>query len=329
MSVTTVVRDRSTEGVFVLEPEEMAQVEAAARALCARLPGVDDPRWVAEARSAWEELPAALRRRAATYRRHSGTSGALLVRGLPVDEENLPLTPTVPGSVQREASVPAAVLMMTACGLGDPAAFRAEKSGALVQDVVPVPGQETFQGNAGSVALMMHNENAFHAHRPDYVMLLCLRADHDGAAGLRTAGIREALPLLPEATVETLSAPEFATQPPPSFGACGGTVPAHPILSGDPEDPDVRVDFAATTGTTERAVEALHVLEKAFDDVSYTVRLSAGDLAVVDNRVTLHGRTAFTPRYDGHDRWLQRTFVLTDLRRSRDHRPDDGYVLSR
>jgi L-asparagine oxygenase len=43
----------------------------------------------------------------------------------------------------------------------------------------------------------------------------------------------------------------------------------------------------------------------------------------------VHGRTAFTPRYDGRDRWLQRIFSLRDLRRSRDFRPDDGHVLVR
>jgi L-asparagine oxygenase len=48
----------------------------------------------------------------------------------------------------------------------------------------------------------------------------------------------------------------------------------------------------------------------------------------VDNRVTVHGRTAFQPRYDGRDRWLQRTFALADLRRSRGYRPNDGYVLA-
>ena len=49
---------------------------------------------------------------------------------------------------------------------------------------------------------------------------------------------------------------------------------------------------------------------------------------MVDNRVTVHGRTAFRPRYDGRDRWLQRTFVAADLRRSREYRPGDGYVLA-
>jgi alpha-ketoglutarate-dependent taurine dioxygenase len=38
-----------------------------------------------------------------------------------------------------------------------------------------------------------------------------------------------------------------------------------------------------------------------------------GDLLCIDNRRTVHGRTSFTPRYDGFDRWLQRSFVVRDL----------------
>lgn len=301
--------------------------DGVARELCARAPELtDDPGWVAMARDAWDVLPVALRRELRAFRRHSGPSGSLVLHGIPVDEPSLPPTPTVLGSVQRTPSVSAAALLAVACGLGDPAAFLPEKSGALVQDVVPVPGSEEFQGNAGSVLLTFHSENAFHPHRPDYVMLLCLRADHDGVAGLRTSCIREAMSVLDADTVQALSSPEFVTAPPPSFGIGGATDP-HSVLTGAAEDPDVRVDLAATTALTDRAKSALTELGRAFTATARTHLLNPGDLAIVDNRVTVHGRTAFTPRYDGRDRWLQRTFVTTDLRRSRDHRPADGYVL--
>jgi L-asparagine oxygenase len=225
--------------------------------------------------------------------------------------------------------VPAAVLLTVACGLGDPTAFLPEKSGALVQDVVPVPGKEEFQGNAGSVLLSFHNENAFHPHRPDFVLLLCLRADHDGVAGLRTACVRQVLPLLDERTRETLRQPVFSTQPPPSFGTGGEPTPPHPVLFGADEDPDMRVDLAATTPLTPEAGAALRELGELFETAARTERLVPGDLAIVDNRVTVHGRTAFRPRYDGRDRWLQRSFALADFRRSRGHRPDDGYVIAK
>ncbi|MEU9372681.1 clavaminate synthase family protein [Streptomyces sp. NPDC048255] len=302
-----------------------------ARTLCTRgHDQVDSPEWVARARDAWEELPVLQRREVRRFRRHSGPHGTLVIGGLPVDQAALPATPTVLGSVQRRATVSAAVLTMVACGLGEPLAYLAEKSGALVQDVVPVPGQESFHGNAGSVPLSFHTENGFHPHPPDYVIFLCLRADHDQIAGMRVAGIRQALPLLTPASRQTLFAPEFVTTPPPSFGpdaaATGSDVKPRPVLSGAVEDPDIRMAQLVTTPLTSRAAAALTEFGRACEATARTLRLTPGDLVVIDNRVTVHGRTAFHPRYDGADRWLQRTYVTTDLRRSRDHRPLFGLI---
>ncbi|MFI6729738.1 TauD/TfdA family dioxygenase [Streptomyces sp. R-74717] len=304
--------------------EDVARI---ARGLLRRAPGrVDDPTWVADARRSWEATPGWLRGLVREFRRDSGPDGRLLLTGLPIGPEELPDTPMVMGSVQRTPALPAALLMLIAHGLGDPASFAAEKGGALVQDVVPVPGQEEFQGNAGSVELTFHTENAFHPHRPDYVLLLCLRTDHEGQAELRTCCSRRVLPQLTAGTREALRRPEFVTEPPPSFGGAGAGS-AHAILNGDPEDPDLRYDEAATRALTEPGWAALDELSAVIRRSYDGVRLCAGDLAVVDNRVTLHGRSSFVPRFDGRDRWLQRMFSFTDLRRSRDHRPTDGNVL--
>ncbi|MGW5496079.1 TauD/TfdA family dioxygenase [Streptomyces olivaceoviridis] len=306
---------------------ELADLSRIAHGLLERAPDrVDDPAWVADARRAWEETPGRLRGLVREFRRDSGADGRLLLTGLPIRPERLPGTPTVMGSAQRTPALPAALLMLIAHGLGDPASFAAEKNGALVQDVVPVPGQEEFQGNAGSVELTFHTENAFHPHRPDYVLLLCLRTDHEGQAELRTCCSRRLLPRLTDRTREALARPEFVTDPPPSFGG-GGTGSLHGILTGDPEDPDLCYDESATRALTPAGRAALQELSAVIRTSYDGIRLRAGDLAVVDNRVTLHGRSSFVPRFDGGDRWLQRTFAFTDLRRSRDHRPADGNVL--
>ncbi|WP_331769704.1 clavaminate synthase family protein (plasmid) [Embleya sp. NBC_00888] len=327
-------RSPAVAGDWALDPADAGACERLARTLCTGgHDHVDDPEWVTRARDAWEDLPLPLRRAVRRFRRHSGPHGTLVIGGLPVDRAALPATPSVPGSVQRRATVPAAVLTMVACGLGEPLAYRAEKSGALVQDVVPVPGQESFHGNAGSVPLSFHTENGFHPHPPDYVVFLCLRADHDRIAGMRVAGIRQALPLLTPAGRQALFAPEFITTPPPSFGpdaaASGPDVEPRPVLSGAVEDPDIRMAQLVTTPLTSRATAALTEFGRACEATARTLRLTPGDLVIIDNRVTVHGRTAFHPRYDGADRWLQRTYVTTDLRRSRDHRPHDGPILAR
>ncbi|XVQ85640.1 TauD/TfdA family dioxygenase [Microbispora siamensis] len=325
--IDTASADADLENVR-LSPEDARQMGAVAARVAAATPElVDRPEWVAAARHAWDELPLLLRHTVRAFRRDSGPRGVLLLRGLPVDPSELGPTPMVDGSVQRTATVPAALLVALACGLGDPSAFAAEKTGALVQDVVPVPGREEFQGNSGSVLLSFHTENAFHPHRPDFVMLLCLRGDPEGVAGLRTACVRTVLPLLTARTREVLGDARFVTAAPPSF-QCETATPPHAVLSGADDDPDIRVDLAATEPLDAEAADALAELAELFDRTALTSRLRPGDLVIVDNRITVHGRTAFHPRYDGRDRWLQRTFVSTDLRRSRPWRPSDGYVLA-
>ncbi|GAA4617071.1 TauD/TfdA family dioxygenase [Saccharopolyspora hordei] len=312
----------------VIEPHDAREIERVALDLLPVADGkVDDAAWIAAARDAWEHLPVSVRTTLRRFRRDTGTTGALVVSGLPLGPDGVPDTPTRDGSVQRTATVPAAVLIMFAAGLGDPASFRPEKSGALVQDVVPVPGKEEFQGNAGSALLSFHTENAFHPHRPDFVMLSCLRSDHEGVAGLRTACIRQVLDLLTPSAREALSSAEFVTAPPPSFGSTSGDTTPHAALTGAPEDPDLQIDFAATEPLTDRARAAMDELQELFGEHAHTHYLTPGSMAIVDNRVTVHGRTAFRPRYDGRDRWLQRSFSLADFRASRRHRADDGYVL--
>jgi L-asparagine oxygenase len=220
------------------------------------------------------------------------------------------------------------VIGLVSMQLGEVIAYRNEKSGALVQNVVPVPGQETQQSNAGSAPLEMHVENAFHPRRPDYVGLMCVRADHERIAGLQLGCIRRAVHELTDEIRTVLAEPRFTTQAPPSFGRPDDAAPLHAVLTGEPGDPDVQVDFHATYGHDTDAKNALEVLRDAVAAVSETLVLEAGDMAIVDNRVTLHGRTLFTPRYDGMDRWLYRTFVHLDHRRSRPMREVDGHVLA-
>jgi alpha-ketoglutarate-dependent taurine dioxygenase len=66
-------------------------------------------------------------------------------------------------------------------------------------------------------------------------------------------------------------------------------------------------------GVDEQADEALRALGDATAACHTSVALEAGDLLIVDNAVAVHGRTPFTARFDGADRWLQRTFVVGDL----------------
>jgi TfdA family taurine catabolism dioxygenase TauD len=312
-----------------LESHERAELAALAMMLSETDPGlVDDPEWIRTARQLSCAMPYRLRRVLREFTWDSGADGSLLLSNLPVDVAAVPPTPMVFGSVQRASTVAASALVLIAMAAGELIAFDKEKQGALVQDVVPVPGMAEYQGNAGSVRLNMHTENAFHAHRPDFVALMCLRQDHDNVAGLITSCIRNALPLLSDRVVTVLREPRFVTEPPASFDLPPGAVAPQAILTGERRDPDMCLDFTSTTPLDDEAAEAMATLRTAIDRVSRTFLLQPGELALVDNRVALHGRTEFRPRHDHADRWLQRAFIHVDFRRSRALRRGGGHVIS-
>lgn len=310
-----------------LSDHERGVVVALADELVRTCPSlVDDPTWLRHARQLSCSLPARLLTAIRQYRHDSGVDGTLSVANLPVAEGALPPTPDVQDSVERAATVPAATAMLLALQLGEVIAYRDEKHGALVQNVVPIRSLERSQSNGGSVPLEFHTENAFHPNRPDYIGLLCLRGARE-EVGTLVSAVRRALPLIDESDLAKLRTPHFITSPPPSFHAGGRTIP-HPIIEGSETDPNLRVDFNATAPVDDEAAGALDRLRDAMMDVRATLILRPGQMVFIDNRVNVHGRGPFTPRYDGTDRWLHRVFVHLDNRRSRGHRPGNGSVLT-
>jgi L-asparagine oxygenase len=310
-----------------LAPDERSDLRAlVARAADPTASSVDDIRWQARIRALSCHLPARLLAAIRNFRHDPGVDGILTIANLPVEPGTLPPTPNVPDSVERVATTPATLATLLGQQLGEISAYRDEKQGALVQNVVPVPSLAGTQSNGGSVPLEFHTENAFHPHRPDYVGLLCLRPAHQDQVGTQVASIRRAFPLLDEATRTTLREARFVTAAPPSFRSADSSGP-HPVLSGSADDPDMCVDFHATSALDGHAARALSRLRDTLTEVRYDLALRPGDMVFVDNRLVVHGRVAFSPRYDGTDRWLHRVFVHLDNRRTRPCRAGNGAIL--
>jgi hypothetical protein len=173
---------------------------------------------------------------------------------------------------------------------------------------------------------MFHTEAAFHPHRPRYLLLLCLRGDP--AAATTLASIHEVQHRLPDDVRRALFEPRFRTAVDESYL---GTRSAHlgppmAVLSGTRERPSMIFDADLMVGTDLEAERALRTLAEAVEEHHTSLVLEAGDLLVVDNHVAVHGRSPFTPRFDGTDRWLQRAFVVSDLSPSAAER--DGRIIT-
>ena len=244
----------------------------------------------------------------------SSQAGALLIRGLPVGQ--LPPTPERPTSVSAKDMWTEYLLLTIARRLGQPVGYLPEHGGDIVQNIVPTKGSAARQTSTSSgVELLFHTEAAFHPHRPRFLLLLCLRGDRNAATTL--ASVHDAVATLPASIVATLREPRFRTAPDASFRREAVTAaplgPELAVISGSDTTPTLVFDEDLMVGTDTEAAAALEQLAGALKATHRSVVLAPGDLLVVDNFTAVHGRTPFTPRFDGTDRWLQRSFVVSDL----------------
>lgn len=271
-------------------------------------------------------LPVHAVQRLLEFRSSPYAPAAILITGLPVDDD-LPPTPAdgrdvtgKPGHVSECAILSIAVL------LGEPVAYRAEKDGTLVQNVYPTPEQKDSPSNESSAApLGFHTELTFsrtapdrplHEGSPDFVLLLGLRCPDDRLASTAVVDARQACAQLDERHRTVLRTPEFQLRAPYSFTRdSDGSRPWSPpvaLLRGPDDAPSLAFDTAcgvrALSGEAEEAVKAL--TEACHDpNLIEQVQLRPGDLLAINNTRCAHSRSSFPALFDGQDRWLQRVYV--------------------
>jgi L-asparagine oxygenase len=265
------------------------------------------------------------------FRADPAVPPAMLVTGLPVDED-LPPTPTdTRGESAKSGCVSEYALLAFAMLLGEPVAYRAEKDGALVQNVYPTVAQRDAPSNESSAAsLGFHTELTFsrwwpdrplHAAAPDFVLLLGLRCPAERAATTAIVPADRACARVGAENLTVLRQPQFQLMAPYSFTRDGdGGRPWSPpvaLVHGPPGAPSVAFDTACGVRALSPAGEqALSALKEACDDPDLrdSVQLGAGDLFILDNHRCAHSRSSFPAFFDGGDRWLQRGYVRRDLR---------------
>jgi L-asparagine oxygenase len=248
-------------------------------------------------------------------------AGAVLVRGLDVGPT--PATPavmTAPGAGRSEQ-----VLLGAAATLGTAVGYAQEHGGRTVQNIYPLADSVGEQISTSSgVTLAFHTETAFHPHRSRFLLLLCRRGDPGAATTL--CSWDAITPHLDEGVRATLGEPRFRIGVDRSFGSTGWTTGPMPVVRTAADGtPEFTYDGELTEGLDAGARAALVEVAAVIAAVHAEVVLETGDLLMVDNRRAVHGRSTFRARFDGTDRWLQRTFVIDSLAGIADR---DGAVIT-
>ncbi len=302
--------------LFTLTAEQAEAIRNAALAITADANTQPDD-FNLQAAAASFEVPVEVRDAILNFSNTGSDTGILVIRGLIVDEDlvDTPLDNKGGFGAKTTFAKQQAVLAQL---LGTMIAYEAEGNGHLIQDMVPNPKLATTQQSQGSkVELEAHTEQCFSLYKPDYVILGALRGDPE-AFTYAFSG-RKITDLLSDEEVATLRQPLWATTIDESFQPYVPDPKAirgpFPIISGPDDDPYVLVDQDLMHGITADAQKLLEKVVQLYIDNRDAHNLQPGDLLMLDNLRAMHGRSMYSPRFDGKDRFIARGFVVRDRRR--------------
>ncbi len=275
-------------------------------------------RFVVESSQVVQALPAGLVRALVDFRARGSSHDVFLVRRLLPDTVDFGPTPDHWSlKAQKKSSYETEMSLIGATTLlGDAFAFWTEHDGNLIQNIVPQQADPFAQTTYGSATFLeWHVEHAFAESRCDYVALLCVRGDPTAATTFTAARNLD----LDDGHRRVLFEPRYMVGPDDEQECRGVECGPVAVLTGAYDDPFVRLDplfMRPVDPADTAAAEALrHIAERVPAAARHCV-LSTGDLLVIDNLRVIHGRTAYKPRFDGRDRWLQKAFVSSSLRKS-------------
>ena len=197
--------------------------------------------------------------------------------------------------------------------LGRVIGYKQEQNGRIIQNIIPIQKTELKQISTSSkTELQLHTETAFHPYKPTHLMLYCLRGDK--SAVTTYAKLEDILAKLDDETIQILQQPFFITSLDDSFRLEGqpDCELFASVLTCKNKRWSMIYDEALMRGVNDEAQKALDNFTQAVHETTQEIVLEDGDLLVIDNRDTVHGRKPFIARYDGTDRWLQRVLISSD-----------------
>ena len=249
------------------------------------------------------------------FKLFGNAKGFLLLEDTNIGE--IPPTPASRIEIHKPDDCSERLLLQATALLGEPIGYVQESSGCIVNNFFPQQTQSrAATSDSFDTELDLHTENAFHAIQPDYLLLLCLRQDPAAEAITYIASIERILEHLSyEQQAFLLNEPyNFLSDYGPNEKNQRIDINKHQtVLYGDPDAPFFRFDPQFMVAYSDRAQQSLDNLRNIAWEVVEPVRLGPGDLLIIDNRRTAHARSPFTARFDGSDRWMQRTFASCNL----------------
>lgn len=223
--------------------------------------------------------------------------------------------------------------------------YGSENEGHLFVNIVRIPGEGAFaeksaknlRGHTDAVSFPFNNEsdpeNPRIAPSPDIVTLVGLRNPHN--VPTKVMPLNKVLPLLTEQDIEELKKAQYSIRSQRTFhqgmkATLGKvlTVLGVPILKDVLKNTYVRYSHSSVSTEDEisPASMAAENFENACETSAIDVVINPGDICIINNRTSLHGRGIVGDDIAGDSRWLLRSYAL-DTSRLPSHKRHDMHIL--
>jgi len=279
-----------------------------------------------------KSLPESIKIILNNFSKNGNEKGFLLIKNVPINDNELEKTPESNEFHIGENTTLAKIQSIILSFIGDVIAYEAEGNGHIFQDIVPVKQMENIQTSLGSnTELEVHIEQAFSKLKPDFLSLGCLRSDKNAFTYILP--FQKIINNLNEEEVNMLFKPLWKTGVDLSFklnnhefidGDIRGPLS---ILNGSLLNPTVIFDQDLMFGTTKDSTNMIKKIVDIYYNNRIEYNLQPGEIILIDNNRAIHGRSSFSPNYDGNDRFLVRCFGTLNYEKSSYARENDSRTV--
>lgn len=322
--------------VHFVSKDEQETVKDLAMELSFRYNGVEDPRFLVNARSiAYKKLPLPIIHAVNNFfLRDMGMlkgKEALLLKGL-YDTSLLPKTPNTweeKDATAADATSPMEFIQALILSLHwHPVSFEEQRGGGLAHDLIANPKHANEQVGTGSLTdLFIHTEDVPLNNSADVMSLFTIRNEEGAESILSFVQDWE----LSKELKDELMKPQFIFPPDPNLLRKGVMYDTSlkPILFGSEDNPCVRLAaidiFDNDVELNPIAMDSLKKVDRISRENAIRFKMDAGDFLLFSNRRALHGRGAFEPLHDlGVKRWVIRMMAVEGLGKSREFRSSEN-----
>lgn len=340
----------TTSLTLSLNTEECNQIESIIAFLQSKYTSAESQELATECYLLASELPMRLRKCFNDFRNQRISGGYLLVDGFSIDDESIGPTPAhwdAPWDNPKSLREEIYQSLISSC-LGDIFGWLTQENGRFIRHIVPVEKDKNEQlGGSSNVTLLWHIEEAFHPYRADMMSIMCYRNDEQATTNICSLCDLD----IPSHYRAILSQPRYIIQPDKSHSMennissqwvlnkehfakirsfIDNPTPIA-VLHGKPGDEHLIVDeaFMEPLEGDQEAKEALEWLYQHMNERKTAIVAKPGDLLLIDNRITVHGRSPYKPNYGPKARWMRRINITTDLVKSHEWKntPDGRIIL--